>query len=90
MSKCCYGMITFSHYLASLKLGWGLDSFFRLHSCDINTFGPLTVVGSSTCFLTNLSISKLGRIILNVNDGICYLFFGNYVLRESTKRNVGC
>jgi hypothetical protein len=78
MSKCCYGMITLSCYFVSSKLSWGLDSFCCICSSDTNTFGPLTILGSSI----GLSINKFSRIILNVSDGICYLFFGNYVPRE--------
>jgi hypothetical protein len=78
MNKCCYGMITLSCYFVSSKLSWGLDSFFCICSSDTNTFGPLTILGSSI----GISINKFSRIILNVSDGICYLFFGNYVPRE--------
>jgi hypothetical protein len=72
-------MITILGSLANLKLGWGLDSFHHLYSYDINTFGPLTILGSSTSFSRNLSTIKLPQIIFNVSDGVCYLCFGNYV-----------
>jgi hypothetical protein len=83
MSKCCYGMITLSCCFASSKLGWGSDSFHCICNCDINTFGPLTILGSSIGLSKSLSTSKFFRIILNVSDGVCYLFFGNCVPRES-------
>jgi hypothetical protein len=83
MNKCWYGVIIFWHCLASSRSSWSLDFSCRhLRNYDINTLGSLTVPGSSISLSISLSIIELGLTTPNVNDGVCYLFSGNYVPRE--------
>jgi hypothetical protein len=89
MNKCYFGVITFWCWLASSRSGWGLDSFYHLHSCDTNTLSSLIVSSSSMGFSTSLSISELGPTTFNVNVGVCYLSFRKCVPRgfKSSPKN---
>ncbi len=79
MSKCCSYVIVLWHYLTGSGSSWGLDSSRRLHNYDTITPGSSIVPGSSKGLLTG----DLGLTTLNVNDGVCCLFSGNYIPRES-------
>jgi len=83
MNKCCSNVITFWCYLINSGLGWGLDFFCRLCSCDTTTLGSPTIPGFSIGLSTNLLTNEFGLTIPNVSDGVCCLSFGNYVPRES-------
>jgi hypothetical protein len=51
----------------------------RLRSCDTTTFGSPTI----PCSSKGLSACDLSLATPNVNDGVCCLSSGNYVLGES-------
>jgi hypothetical protein len=48
-----------------------------------NTLGSPIGLGFPIGFSISLSTSELGLTTPNVNDGVCYVSFGNYVPGES-------
>ncbi len=83
MSKCCYDVITLWCCFVGLRSSWDFEYSCCLCSYETNTLGSPMVLSSSIGLSTSFSTCELGLTIPNVSDGVCCLFFRNYVPRES-------
>jgi len=82
MNKCYSNVINFLHYFAGSMSCWGPNFSCHLCNYDTNTLGSPIISSASKGLSTSLSTCELGPITPNVSDGVCCLFFRNYVPRN--------